>query len=139
MDIVIEESCKEVWTTDVSQCLFDASAFLGAVPEEEHSLGLLLGWGASAEHGLHCVGVITSCPHRRSCGHGCGCEVLHLLQLKIQLLGFYGKSGHIFLPATRMGTDEVWDDLLVQSCLAINLVESAFEGVEESEGRFAHE
>ena len=39
----------------------------------------------------------------------------------------------------RMRTDEVWNDLLVEPLFLVDLVEDAFEFVEEVERWFAHE
>ena len=69
--------------------------------------------------GAHC--------HRR------GREVLDLFQLEIHALGEDGQLGHVLLVASRMAADEVGDDLLAQSVLAVDAVEDALEVAEEAE------
>lgn len=50
-----------------------------------------------------------------------------------------GQFGHVFLAATRMAADEIWNNLLVQSLLAVDTVEYPLEFMELTERRFAHE
>ena len=81
----------------------------------------------------------TCVPRLGGDGHGRGGEILHLLQLEIQGLGLDGQFGHVFFATTGVRGDEVGDDLLAQTCLAIDLVENGFEFVEQTEWWFAHD
>ena len=71
--------------------------------------------------------------------HGGGCEVLHLFELEVEVFGQDCQFCHVFGCAAGVGTDEVGDDLLAQVLAAVDVVEDAFEVVEQAEGGFAHE
>lgn len=113
--------------------------FGGLVPEEELTLGKLFFWGLGGEDGLEGVGMEACVPCLGGDGHGGGCEVLHLFELEVEVFGEDGEFGHVFGGAAGMGTDEIRDDLLMQVFATIDVVEDAFEVVEEFEGGFAHE
>ena len=129
----------EVWTTDATEALLNASPLLGLVPKEILSLGKLLLLALGAEYRFECIWVVTCVPRLSSVCHGRGREVLHLFQMEIQLLGDDGKLRHVFLTAAGMGTDEVGDNLLAEIFLAVDAVEQALELMELLEGRLAHE
>ena len=59
--------------------------------------------------------------------------------MEIKVLRDNSEFGHIGFVAARVGADEVGDDLLVESFLAVDAVEDALELVELLEGGFAHE
>ncbi len=71
-------------------------------------------------------------------GHRCRGEVLHLLQAEVQLPGDDGQFCHILFVAARMAGNEIGNKLLAESRFAVNAVEQVFEGLEQSERRFAH-
>ena len=137
--VLVKEAGKEVGATEAAQFALDAMPFLGFVPEEEHSLRLLFSRGTGAEDRLQGVGVITRGPHGRSGCHRGGCEVLHLFELEVHLSGLDGEFRHIFLATARMRTDEIWNDLLAEAGLTIDVIEAPLEGVEESERGLAHQ
>lgn len=72
-------------------------------------------------------------------GHGSGCEILHLLELEVKVLGYHGKFCHVLGCASGMGTDEVGDELLTEIVAMVDVVKDEFEVVEELEGGLAHE
>ena len=72
-------------------------------------------------------------------GHRGGGEILHLFQSEIQLFGFGSQFGHVFGCASRVGRDEVGDDLLLQPTFAVDTVEDAFEVVELLERGLSHQ
>ena len=59
--------------------------------------------------------------------------------MEVESLGNYCQLRHILFMTARMRTDEVWNDLLVETFFLVDLVEDAFEFVEEIERWFAHE
>ena len=59
--------------------------------------------------------------------------------MEVKLLGDDGELCHIFFVATRMGRDEVGDDLFAQVLFAIDAVELALELIELLERGLAHE
>ena len=129
----------EVGASDALETLLDASALLGLVPEEILALGKFVALALSAEDGLEGVGVVACVPGLCGDGHWGGGEVLHLLEVEVELLGDDGELGHILLLATGMAADEVGDDLLAQVLLAVDAVEDALELVELLERGLAHE
>ena len=135
----IEQFFDEIGFTDTTQTLFDTATLLGFIPEEELALGKLFLLGLGTLDWLKGIGVEPSVPRLGGNGHGCRRKILNLLQLEVEMFGFYGQIGHVGLAATRMAGDEVRDDLLVQSFLAIDTVEDALELVELLERRLAHQ
>lgn len=129
----------QVGATDATQLVDDVATLFGLVPEEELALGQLLALRLGAEHGFEGVGMVTCVPRLRADGHGCGREVLHLLQVEIEPLGDDGQFGHVFLMATGVAGDEVGDELLAQALLLVDAVENLFERLELGEWRLAHD
>ena len=58
--------------------------------------------------------------------------------MEVQALGDDGKLCHILFMTARMGTDEVRDNLLVQSLLLVDLVKDALKLIEQVERWLAH-
>ena len=135
----IIQTGDKIGTPDASQALLDGASLLGLIPEEVLSLGEFLAWGLGAEYLFECVGVVASIPSFSGICHRCWREVLHLFEVKIELLGDDGELGHIGLVTAWVGGDEVGDDLLVQSLLAVDTVEDTLKFVELLERGFAHE
>lgn len=65
-------------------------------------------------------------------------EVLHLLQMEVELLGDNRQLCHIFFGASRMAAYEVRYDLLSQVQFLVQAVEYPLEAVELFERRFTH-
>ena len=123
----------QVGATDAAQLVDDVATLFGLVPEEELALSQLLALRLGAEHGFEGVGMVPCVPRLRADGHGRGCEVLHLLQLEMQVLGDDGKLRHIRYLASRMTGYEVGYQLLVQSVLPVDALEPPFELLEQLE------
>lgn len=83
--------------------------------------------------GLEGVGVQTRVPGFGGDSHGCGGEVLHLLELEVETSGDDSEFCHVLGCTAWVGGDEVGDELLVEMFLAVDAVEDAFEVVEELE------
>ena len=81
------------------------------------------------------AGVIDLCGE----GHGCRREVLHLLEVEVELLGLDGKLCHVLDGAPRMRRYEVWYELLAQTCALVLAIEKGVELAEKLERRLAHE
>ena len=58
--------------------------------------------------------------------------------MKIKILCQYSQLCHILFIASRMGTNEIGDNLLFQSCFIVYAVEYLLEFIELVERRFAH-
>ena len=129
----------EVGATNAAQRLLNATTFFGFVPEEELALGQLLLGRLGAEYGLQRVRVVTCVPCLGGIGKWCRRKVLYLLEMEIETLGDDCQFGHILLLTARMAGDEVGDDLLAKTLLAINTVEDALKLVELLERGLAHE
>ena len=133
------EFFDEVGPSDATETLFDVTALFGLVPEEILSLGEFFTLALGREDGFEGIGVEARIPRLGGNGHGGGCEVLHLFQMEIKLLGQHGQFGHICFLTARVAADEVGDELLVQALLAVDTVEDALELIELLERWFAHE
>ena len=59
--------------------------------------------------------------------------------MEVETLGDDRQLCHIFLVATGMAADEVWDDLLVEALFLVDLVEDALELVELFERWLTHQ
>ena len=59
--------------------------------------------------------------------------------MEVQALGDYRQLCHILFMTARMRTDEVWNDLLVETLFLVDLVKDALELVEQIERWLAHE
>ena len=123
----------QVGTANALQFRLNSSTLLRLVPEEEHALGKFFLWSLSAEHRFERVGIIASIPSLGRDGHGCRSEVLHLLQMEIESFGDDSQLSHILLMTAGMRTDEVRDNLLVESFLLIDAIEDALELIEQVE------
>ena len=135
----VVEATDEVGAAYLAEGALNGGALLGLIPEEELPLGefLLLGlgdveWfkGQRVEAGVVGFGAD---------GHGGGCEVLHLFEVEVELLGFGSQLCHVGQRASGVTADEVGDELVVEMLFATDAVEESFEIVEEPEGRLAHE
>ena len=109
------------------------------VPEEILALGQLLSLRMGREDGLQRIGVETGIEHLGSHRHRGRCEVLNLFQFIAHLTGNGSQIGHVSLRASRMAGDEVGDNLLAQSFLAVDAVEDALELIELLERWLAHQ
>ena len=114
-------------------------ALFGLVPEEELTLGQFLLRTFGTIDRLECVGMETGVPSLGRDSHGCGGEILYLLQMEVEAAGDDSQLGHLFGTATRVTGDEVGNQLLVQSMLSIHSVEYLFELTEETERGLAHQ
>ena len=128
----------EVRAADASQFALDVAPLFGLIPEEELALGEFLALCLGAEDGLEGIRVEACVPGLCGHSHGRGREVLHLLEVEVEALGDDGELGHIGLFASRVGTDEIGDDLLAEVLFAVDAVEDALELFEELERGFAH-
>ena len=72
---------------------------------------------------LHRVRVQTGIEHGGGEGHGRWGEILYLLRSVVHLLCPLGELRHVAIGATRMGRDEVWDELLVHVRLLVDAEE----------------
>ena len=113
--------------------------FLWLVPEEEHALAQLVIWRLGAVDGFECVWVIASVPCLGGYRHWCWREVLHLLELEVEVLGYGCQFCHVLGGASGMAAYEVWYNLLVEVLTTANILENLLELVEETEGWFAHD
>ena len=137
--LVSEQARNEVGTSYATQRLFNASSFLRLVPEEELALGLFLARAFGREYGFERIGVVACVPCFGGIGEWRWRKVLNLLEMEIKVLGNDGQLGHILLLTARVTGDEVGDDLLAKTFLAIDAVEDALELVELRERGLAHE
>ena len=134
-----EQSLDKVCPSHLAKEAEKVLALRGLVPEEELALSKLFLLCFGREDGLERVGVKAGVPGFCGDCHGGRREVLHLLQLEVEVFGLCCQFCHILSCATRVRADEVGDDLLAQVFAAIDVVEDALEVVEELEGRLAHE
>ena len=135
----VVEFVDEVGSAYPAKFTLDGAALFRLVPEEEHALGKLLFLSLGAEDRLQGVRIVPRIPGLGRNGHRSRGEILHLFQMKVQSLRNDGKFGHVFFMTARMRTDEVRNDLLVQTFFLVDLVEDALELVEEVERWLAHE
>ena len=133
------ELLNQVWASYAAQALLDATTLFGLVPEEILALSQLVSLRLGTLNGLQRIRVVTSIPRLSRYRHWCGREVLHLLQLEVQLFGLDRQLSHICLRASGMAGYEVGDNLLVQMLLTIDAVEDALEVIELLKRRFAHQ
>ena len=129
----------EVRTTNTAQALFDATTLFGLIPEEILALGQLVALTLGTLHWFQRIRVIARIPGLCRDGHGGRCEVLHLLQLEVELFGLDSQLSHIRFRTTGMAGDEVGDNLLIEVLLTIDAVEDALEVVELLERRLTHQ
>ena len=109
------------------------------IPEEEHALLLFVPGCLGREDGLQGIGVVAGCPAGGGYGERCGGEVLHLLQLEVQVLGLDGQFGHVLCMATGMAADEIGYYLLIEAFPATDVIKDFLELVEQAEGGLAHD
>ena len=108
-----EEFTEEVFPAYLKEAVGDLPAKLGLIPKEELPLRQFLLLGACRVDLLKGIGMIAGVVNLRGKGHGRGGEVLHLLEMKMQILGLDSQLRHIFFPASGVAGDEVGDELLV--------------------------
>ena len=130
---------NQVGATDAAQRLLDATALFGFVPEEELALGQLLLWRFGAEHWLQRIRIVACVPRFGGVGEWRGSKILYLLEMEIEVLGNHCQFGHILFLTAWVAGDEVGNDLLAKTLLAINLIEDSLELVELLERGLAHE
>lgn len=133
------ESADKVFTFQLSECGTDVGTFFRFIPKEEHALAQFFFGCFGRVDGVHGVGMHSAVPRFGADGHRGGGEILHLFQSEIQLFGFGCQFGHVFSCASRVGRDEVGDDLLLQPTFAVDTVEDAFEVVELLERGLSHQ
>ena len=129
----LEESVNQVLSVDSSEFVDDFLSFGWFVPKEELTLREFVFRRFSGKDWLERVGMESCVPTFCAYGHGSGCEVLHLLQFEIQVLGDDSQFCHVFFGASWVAADEVRDELLVEVVLLVDLVEDALEVVEQLE------
>lgn len=117
---------------------FYQNSLFWLVPKEKLALSKLLFLRFCRKNWLKSVRIIARKPCFRCHGHWSWREILYLFQLKIKSLCPDCKVSHVLFRASRMRTDEVWDNLLMQSFLAVDAVEDTLEFLEQFERRFAH-
>ena len=101
---------------------------------------LFLLFGCAGDiYGLHGVWIETGVEHGGGEGHGRGREILYLLGAVVHFLCPLSKVRHVTIGATRMGGDEVWDELLVHVRLLVDAEEEVVELQEMLPRRLAHE
>ena len=86
----IEQFFDEIGFTDTTQTLFDTATLLGLIPEEELALGKLFLLGLGTLDWLKGIGVEPRVPRLGGNGHGGRRKILNLLQLEVEMFGFYG-------------------------------------------------
>ena len=133
------ELVYEVCSPHPTQLADDFSAFFGLIPEEEHVLSQFLFRGVSREHGFECIRVIAAVPCFCADGHGSGRKVLYLLQVEIHVACQYSQFCHVLWRAPRVRTDEIGNELLIETRFTVDVVEDALEVVELLERWFAHQ
>ena len=112
---------------------------LWLIPEEILSLRKLVALALGREYGFERIRIVTCIPRLGSNSHRGGCEVLHLFEVEVQLLGDDCQFSHILFLASWMRGDEVGDDLLMKVLLAIDAIENALELIELLERGLAHQ
>lgn len=134
-----KEALLKVGAVHLAELFTDGFFLLGFVPEEEHTLFAFIVGGGGGEDGFEGVGMDARAVDDGGDGHWRGGEVLDLFEFEIEVVGLGGEHCHIYFAAARVAGDEVWDELLVEAVLAVDVVELAHELVEEGERGFAHD
>ena len=106
-----EEPLDKVEASHLAEQALDVLTFGWLVPEEELALSKLFFLCLGREDGLERVGVKAGVPGFCGDCHGGRREVLHLLQLEVEVFGLCCKFCHILCSAAGVRTDEVGDDL----------------------------
>lgn len=135
----VVELLDEVGPSDASQFPLDTLSLLGFIPEEELPLRQLLAWCLGGEDRFKRVRVVSRIPRLGADGHRRGREVLHLLEVEVQVFGDDSELGHILFLATRMTANKIRYDLLFQALFLVDAVEDALELIELLKRRLAHE
>ena len=94
------------------QRIINPVAIFFFVPEEKTVLIPFFIGRTGGIHSLQCIGMIAGVINDRGHGHRRGGEILHLFQLKAQVLGLTGQIGHVFDLRARVAGNEVGDELL---------------------------
>ena len=134
-----KEALLKVGAVHLAELFTDGFFLLGFVPEEEHTLFAFIVGGGGGEDGFEGVGMDARAVDDGGDGHWRGGEVLDLFEFEIEVVGLGGEHCHIYFAAARVAGDEIWDELLVEAVLAVDVVELALELVEEGERGFAHD
>lgn len=118
--------------------------FLFFVPEEFFALAEFFFFCFGGVDGFEGVGVDAGVIDFGGQGHGGRCEILDLFELEVQAAGFGGEIGHVFVGATRVGRDEVGDQLLLAAffgfeAFVFDFFKNTVEGFELFKIGFAHE
>ena len=129
----------QIASSHAFEFLNNGPSFFRLVPEEEHALSQLFFLCLRTEDRLQRLRMIAGIPSLSGYGHRCRREVLYLFQVEVQTLGDDCQFGHVLLRASRMAADEVGDDLLAQTFVAVDAVEYALELLELFERRLAHD
>ena len=110
-----------------------------ALVEEEH-LVLLFFFVRVSSHidRLHSVGVDAGVVHLGGECHGCGREILYLLETIAHAFHFDRQIGHVAQPASGVRTDEIGYQLVAEPRLAAYLVEALLCVDKEVERGLAH-
>ena len=109
-------------------------AVFGLVPEKHTVLLLLFVRVSGYKHFFHGGGVVAGVVHLGGESHGSGGEVLNLFQTIAQPFHGYGKLRHVAQGAGRVRRNEIRYQLLVESVLAADVVETPFDVAETVEG-----
>ena len=80
----------------------DGVLLLRLIPEKELPLAEFIFFRTRHKNRLHRHGIQARIIHYRRERHGCGREVLHLLEVEIELLGFERQLGHVLHGASGM-------------------------------------
>ena len=111
---------------------------LRLIPEEELALCELLLLRGSREYFLACIWMNPGVIYLTRYGHRGRSEVLHLFKMEVESFSDAGEFRHISLLAGRMRGNEIGNKLLVESVLAVDVVEYLLEVVKQFERRFPH-
>ena len=109
-----EETCKKVGTMHAHKGACDVLTVGGIIPEEIFALGFLGFRISRSKHRLQSVRMEPGIIYLGGKSHGCGSEILHLLQMQVKTLGLGSELCHVDFTASRMGGYEIWYELLFQ-------------------------
>ena len=109
------------------------------IPEKKHPLILFFLWCLGTEHRLQGIRVKPCIPCFGTNGHWCWREILDLFKLKIQISTHHSQFRHILFRASRMGTDKIRYNLLIEMLFPINLIKNLLEIFKLLERRLSHE
>lgn len=113
--------------------------FLWLIPEEKHSLCKFLMLRLCRKNRLESIWIQSGVPCLGAYGHRRWREVLHLLKLKVQTLGYYGQFGHVFFSASGVAAYKIGDYLLTQIFACVYLVKDFLKLFKLAERWFPHQ